>query len=128
MAHNETPDGRDASSGGKSLREAVEGALVPLLAFTAFAGIIVTAITKGKELVALLMERPAVNGGICAIGLGLVLWGLTALYKERIGESWVPTIRVTVLAVIVVVYAGVVSYSVWCGWIGACEPANPNYS
>jgi hypothetical protein len=123
VGHNGTQGGTDGSPGGKSPREVVEGALVPLVAFTAFAGIIVTAITKGKELAALVMERPAVNGGLCAIGLGLVLWAVTAHYKGRIGESRVRTIRVTVLAVIIVVYAGVLSFSAWCTWIGACEPA-----
>jgi hypothetical protein len=114
-------DGRQVEpSSSKTL---VERSLAPLAAVGAFAAAIVAAVTKGDKLVALLIERPLIVGGITALATIAVILTLLQTLAARLGPARTRLIRWTVVAGVALAYLATISFETWCVPARLCESA-----
>ncbi|HKT53638.1 MAG TPA: hypothetical protein VJP88_04255, partial [Caulobacteraceae bacterium] len=119
-------DGKSQTTGQdppSDLKALVERALVPITAVGAFATIVVTAVTNGDKLAALLAERPVSVGAVVAFGVAAVVWTGCSAFRDKLGLRCARTIRWIAMALILAAYAGAVSFPDWCRSARLCHAA-----
>lgn len=101
----------------------VERSLAPFAAIGAFAAGVVAVITEGDRLVALVVERPLVVGGIAALATIALALTLLQSFAARLGPTRVRLTRWTIIAGVAIVYLVTISFRTWCGPVGLCAAA-----